>query len=103
MGLILNDPAISDLHRSRKIIDNLLPPAIDTVRHLNPHASPSSYLEILYSANGTVEDGDELHAKFMSTLQDAGERPSVYLHRIQIALNTAIRRGVYLHAECTSN
>lgn len=93
MELLLTDPALSDLSRSRKIVDSLLPPASDFIRHLDSQALPSAYLQLLDSAYGVVEDGDELFAKFMGTLQNAGEKPSNYLHRLQVVLNTATRRG----------
>lgn len=91
--LMLQDPAVSDLVRSRKIIDSLLPPASDIVRTLGLHATPRAYLDLLDSAFGTVEDGDELFAKFLSTMQNAGEKPSQFLQRLQVALAQAIRRG----------
>ncbi|XP_036006814.1 uncharacterized protein LOC118566998 [Fundulus heteroclitus] len=93
VDLLLKDPAVSELHRSRRIFDSLLPPAADMVKHLQPDAPPSSYLKILDSAYGTVQDGDELYAKFMEQFQDAGEKPSVYLQRLQVTLNHAVRRG----------
>lgn len=91
--LMMNDPAISDLHRSRRILDSLLPPAIEVTKHLGPQASPAAYLELLDSAYGTVEDGDELFAKFLTTFQDPNEKPSSYLHRLQVVLGSAVRRG----------
>ena len=90
---LMTDPSISDLHRTQKILDSLLPPATDVIKQVNPRALPSVYLELLDSVYGSVEDGDDLAAKFMSTLQDAGEKPSSYLHRLQVILSTAIRRG----------
>ncbi len=81
VDLVMKDPAISDLHCSRKILDSLLPPAADVIKHLSPDAVRSAYLQLLDSAFGTVEDGDELFAKFMNTLQDAGERPSAYFRQ----------------------
>nr|XP_055044860.1 zinc finger CCHC domain-containing protein 18-like [Misgurnus anguillicaudatus] len=91
--LMLQDPSISDLARSRKILDSLLPPAADVVRTLGPRATPRAYLDLLDSAFGAVEDGDELFAKFLSTLQDTGEKPSQYLQRLQVTLTLAIKRG----------
>ncbi|KAK7882794.1 hypothetical protein WMY93_028968 [Mugilogobius chulae] len=91
--LLLQDPAVSDLQRSRKIFDSLLPPAADMVKHLKPDTLPCIYLQTLDSAYGTVQDGDELYAKFMDTFQDAGEKPSAYLQRLQVALNLAVKRG----------
>uniref|UniRef100_A0AAR2L9G3 Paraneoplastic antigen Ma-like C-terminal domain-containing protein n=1 Tax=Pygocentrus nattereri TaxID=42514 RepID=A0AAR2L9G3_PYGNA len=38
-------------------------------------------------------DGEELFARFMSTLQDVGEKPSAYLQRLQSALSLAERAG----------
>lgn len=93
VDLLLKDPAVSDLQRSRKILESLLPPAADMVRHLVPETPPNTYLQILDSAYGTVQDGDELYAKFMELFQDAGEKPSAYLQRLQVALNLAVKRG----------
>ncbi len=91
--LMLKDPGLSDLHVSRKIVDSLLPPAADVIKHLSPEASSSAYLQLLDSAFGIVEDDDELLARFMNTLQDAGEKPSAYLYRLQTALRMTIKRG----------
>lgn len=91
--LILQDTDMSDLQRSRKILDSLVPPAADVVKPLGPQALPTAYIELLDSAFGTVEDGDELFAKFLNTLQDAGEKPSHYLHRLQTVLAKALKRG----------
>lgn len=74
--LILQDTNLSGLQCSRKILDSLVSPAADVVKHLGPQAFPTTYLELLDSAFGTVEDGDELFANFLNTLQDAGEKPS---------------------------
>lgn len=91
--LILQDTVLSDLQRSRKILDSLVSPAADVVKPLGPRALPTAYIELLDSAFGTVEDGDELFAKFLNTLQDAGEKPSHYLHRLQTVLAKALKRG----------
>lgn len=71
VDFILKDPTISRFHESRNILDSLLPPSSDIVKHLGPEATPSEYLQLLDSAFGTVEDGDEILAKFMNTLQNA--------------------------------
>lgn len=91
--LMLKDSTLSDLNVSRKIVDSLLPPAADVIKHLSSEAPSSAYLQLLDSAFGVVEDGDELLAKFMNTLQDAGEKPSTYLYRLQTALRVTIKRG----------
>ena len=90
---LLKDTQQSDLHKSRKILESLLSPAVDIVKHLTPYSPPSMYLNILDSAFGTVEDGDDLYAKFLNTLQNYGEKSSAYLQRLQVMLNTTLRRG----------
>ena len=93
IDLLLNDPSMSPLQVSRRILESLLSPAADVVRGLCSNSLPSAYLQLLDSAFGAVEDGEELFAQFMSTLQDPGEKPSAYLQRLQLALNLAVRRG----------
>lgn len=93
VDLIMKDPAISEIQRSRCILDSLLPPAADIVKHLSLDLSADTYIKQLDSAYGTVQDGEELFAKFMDTFQDAGEKPSTYLQRLQVALTLAVRRG----------
>lgn len=91
--LLLKDTTQSDLYKSRKLLESLLSPAIDIVRHLTPESPLNAYLEILNSAFGTVEDGDDLFAKYLNTMQDNGEKPSAYLQRLQVMLSTTLRRG----------
>lgn len=91
--LLLQDPTISDLNRSRRIIESLLPPAAGMIKPLGPTASPRAYLELIDSAFGPIEEGDELFARFLNTFQNAGEKPSSYLQRLQVALITATKRG----------
>ncbi|XP_037831364.1 uncharacterized protein LOC119616983 isoform X3 [Kryptolebias marmoratus] len=93
VDLLLKDPSVSELQRSRRIVESLLPPAADMLKHLSSDTPPTVYLNILDSAYGTVQDGEELFAKFMDTFQDAGEKPSSYLQRLQVALNLALKRG----------
>ncbi|XP_073728884.1 zinc finger CCHC domain-containing protein 12-like [Misgurnus anguillicaudatus] len=96
---LLSDPCVSERHVTRKIVESLLPPAANLVKHLGPHAHVNAYLHILDSAYGTVEDGDELFAKFLNTHQDAGEKPSAYLSRLQTALNRVVQRGGILFSD----
>ncbi|KAK0155978.1 Paraneoplastic antigen Ma1 [Merluccius polli] len=90
---------MSDLHRTRKILDSLLPPATDAIKHVSPQALPSVYLQLLDAVYGSVEDGDELLAKFMGTLQNNEEKPSDYLNRLQVALSAVVRRGGIAESE----
>ena len=91
--LLLNDPSISPLQISRRILESLLSPATDVVRGLPPNSLPLTYLKLLDSAFGTVEEGEELFAQFMNTYQNPDEKSSTYLHRLQTSLNLAVKRG----------
>lgn len=91
--LLRKDPTLSNLQKSRKMIDSLLSPAAHIVKRLSPETSPETYLQLLDAAFGTVEDGEELFAQFMNTLQDPGEKASSYLCRLQVVLNLAVKRG----------
>lgn len=93
VDLFMKDPALSDLQWSRKLLGSILPPAADMVKHLSPDTLPAVYLQHLNSAFITVQNGDELYAKFMDTFQDAGEKPSAYLQHLQVALQLAMKRG----------
>lgn len=57
--LLLNDPSISPLQISRRILESLLSPAADVVRGLRPDSPPLTYLKLLDSAFGTVEEGED--------------------------------------------
>lgn len=52
--LILQHPSLFDLHRSRRILYTLLPPASEMVKQLGAKALPVAYLDILDSAFNTV-------------------------------------------------
>ena len=91
--VLMKDPSVSDLQCTHRILDSLLPPAAGLIKHLDPQARPSAYLELLDSAYGTVEDGDELYARFMSTFMDSEEKPSAFLHRLHVCLSLTMRRG----------
>nr|XP_046238955.1 paraneoplastic antigen Ma3 homolog [Scatophagus argus] len=98
----LGDPTVSDMHTTRKIIESLLPPAANIVKHLGPSSTPHEYLAMLDSAYGIVEDGDELFAKFLTTNQDSGENPSAYVQRLQAILSKVVRRGGLVASETDS-
>lgn len=55
VDLLLQDPAVSDLQRSRKNFESLLSPAADMIKHLQPDTPPAVYLQTLDSAFGTVQ------------------------------------------------
>ena len=68
-----------------------------------PETLPAVYLEHLDISFDTVQDGDELHAKFIDTFQDACEKPSANLQVPQVALNLVVKRGVVSVAELSKS
>ena len=88
----LNDPTISETQTVRKIVESLSPPASNIVESLGPKATSNAYLTLLASAYSTVEDGDELFARFLNTNQNVGEKASDYLQRLHNALSLVIKR-----------
>ena len=88
-----NDTTVPDKQVVRKIVESLLPPAVNVVKHLGPQSSPREYLRVLDSAYGTVDDADELFATFLTTDAEQGEKASVYLHRLQSILSKVVKRN----------
>lgn len=91
--LMFNDDSLSVDVQRRKILESLLPPASDVVRQLGTSAHPRHYVQLLDSAYGLVEDGEEVFARFLNTNQNPGEKASDYLQRLQSLLCTAVKRG----------
>ncbi|KAI3355900.1 hypothetical protein L3Q82_004447 [Scortum barcoo] len=101
---------LTDDEEVRRILESLLIsqlclyqcivcPAADIVKPLGTNAPPEAYLTQLESAFEVVEDGEELFATFLGSNQNSGEKPSVYLNRLQTLLTKAISRGGILPAE----
>lgn len=82
--LLLNDLSLSPLEVLRRILESLLSSAANVVKGLSSNSLPFAYLQLLDSAFGVVEDGEELFAQFMNTLQDPGEKLFSYLHRSRL-------------------
>lgn len=89
----LNDPSVPDSQVVRKIVESLSPPAANIIKSLGPKTSPKEYLTLLDSAYATVEDGDELFARFLNNNQNAGEKASDYLQRLHTALSYVVTKG----------
>lgn len=73
------------------MLESLLSPATDIVKSLGTNAPLQSYLDQLEAA--FVEDGEELFTTFLSSNENSGEKPSIYLNRLQSLLTKAISRG----------
>lgn len=93
VDLLLSDTYVTDSQKVRRILESLVGPAADMVKPLGTTSSPTAYINQLESAFGVVEDGEELFAAFLSSNQNAGEKPSDYLFRLQTLLTRVISRG----------
>ncbi|XP_059898442.1 zinc finger CCHC domain-containing protein 12-like, partial [Gadus macrocephalus] len=91
--LLLGDVSVSENQKLRRILESLLSPATDIVKPLGTGSPLRSYLDQLEAAFGVVEDGEELFASFLSSNQNTGEKPSMYLNRLNVSLTKAILRG----------
>ncbi|KAJ8344573.1 hypothetical protein AAFF_G00238820 [Aldrovandia affinis] len=83
---------MSDLQKSLRIRESLLPPASDVIKRLGPGAVAASYIQLLDAAYDTVEDGDKLMARFINTLQDSGYPPLKKSHH-----KRKEKEGPYFH------
>ena len=99
IDLLLADPSLSALHVTRRILESLLSPAAEVIKGLGPEALPTTYLQVLDAAFATVQDGEELFAQFLTTYQNQDEKYSAYLQRLQLTLNTVVKRGGIQSAE----
>ena len=91
--LLLGDVSVSENKKLRRILESLLSPATDIVKPLGTGSPLRSYLDQLEAAFGVVEYGEELFASFLSSNQNTGEKPSMYLNRLNVSLTKAILRG----------
>lgn len=86
----------------RKSRKSLLSTAADIVKRLSHEATPETFLELLDAAFGNIEDGEELYAQFMNTLQDPGEKASTYLCHLQAARILLLREEELLTYQADS-
>ncbi|XP_026989543.2 paraneoplastic antigen Ma2-like [Tachysurus fulvidraco] len=82
--------------KKRRLMECLRGPALElvkAVRASNPDVSPEDCLEALEHAFGTAESGDDLYFAFRSLQQQAGEKLSDFLRRLEHSLNKVIQKG----------
>lgn len=99
---LLNDPSLLESHKTQKILDCLLPPASDIIKHVNSNAPSSECLRLLDSPGVRLWVGGgwrPIISPVISTLQNPGERLSAYLHRLHVILSAAIRRSRVAESE----
>ncbi|XP_046700515.1 paraneoplastic antigen Ma2-like [Silurus meridionalis] len=82
--------------KKRRLMESLRGPALElvkAVRASNPDVSPEDCIEVLEHAFGTAETGDDLYFAFRSLQQQAGEKLSDFLRRLEQSLNKVVQKG----------
>lgn len=85
VDLLMTDPSISDLHRTRKILDSLLSPAADIVKHVFTKSLPTVYLKFTREFLGIEAEVPTLALvvpELMNTPQVLSSIPSIQLSRL---------------------
>ena len=80
----------------RRIMESLKGPALEVIKAVrlsDPDISPDKCLEALENAFGLAESGDYLYFAFRMQQQQAGEKLSDLLRRLERCLSKVIQRG----------
>uniref|UniRef100_A0A8C8RDV0 Paraneoplastic antigen Ma-like C-terminal domain-containing protein n=1 Tax=Pelusios castaneus TaxID=367368 RepID=A0A8C8RDV0_9SAUR len=96
MTEMLQEWAVPNVEKRRRLIESLRGPALDVIRTLklgDPGVSVKDCLEALSHAFGRNESADDIYCKFLSTKQKRGEKVSDYVQRLEKLLQRAVMRG----------
>uniref|UniRef100_A0A672F8S9 CCHC-type domain-containing protein n=1 Tax=Salarias fasciatus TaxID=181472 RepID=A0A672F8S9_SALFA len=94
--LMVEESDGSDKDKRRAIMESLKGPALEVIKAIrlsDPEVTPVKCLEALESAFGLAESGDDLYFSFRLLQQQAGEKLSDFLRRIERALTRVVQRG----------
>lgn len=93
---MLQEWAVPDAEKRRRLIESLRGPALDVIRTLklvDPGVCVKDCLEALAHAFGRNEGSEDVYCKFLSTRQQKGEKLSDYVQRLEKLLQRAVLRG----------
>uniref|UniRef100_A0A674JC24 Uncharacterized protein n=1 Tax=Terrapene triunguis TaxID=2587831 RepID=A0A674JC24_9SAUR len=93
---MLQEWAVPDAEKRRRLVEFLRGPALDVVRTLklsNPGVKEKDCLEALDHAFGRTEGSDDIYCKFLNARQQKQEKVSAYIQRLEKLLQRAIMRG----------
>lgn len=94
---LVEGPDLKEEERRARLAEGLAPPALTiyrkAVQALGPSATADGLLDQLSQAYGLACEGEDLYSYFRDTFQEAGERPSTYLARLEEALDQAVQFG----------
>ncbi|CAH6779951.1 zinc finger CCHC domain-containing protein 12 [Phodopus roborovskii] len=86
----------------RRLMKTLRGPAREVMRLLhaaNPTLNVADFLRAMKLVFGESESSVTAHGKFFNTVQSHGEKPSLYVIRLEVQLQNAIQAGVFAERE----
>lgn len=94
--LMVEESEGSAKDKRRRIMESLKGPALEVIKAVrlsDPDVSPDKCFEALENAFGLAESGDDLYFAFRMQQQQAGEKLSDFLRRLERCLSKVIQRG----------
>ncbi|XP_036030895.1 zinc finger CCHC domain-containing protein 18 [Onychomys torridus] len=94
---VLPDWHMSEEEKLKRLMRTLRGPAREIMRLLqasNPDLNVADFLRAMKLVFGESESSVTAHGKFLNTLQAHGEKPSLYVIRLEVQLQNAIQAGV---------
>lgn len=94
--LMVEECDCSPKEKRRRLMESLRGPALEIIkaaRVSDPDVTPHDCLEALEHAFGSAESGDDLYFAFRLLQQQAGEKLSDFLRRLDQSLNKVVQRG----------
>ncbi|XP_029390450.1 zinc finger CCHC domain-containing protein 12 [Mus pahari] len=99
---VLPDWHMPEEEKVRRLMRTLRGPAREVMRLLqaaNPGLDVEDFLRAMKLVFGESESSVTAHSKFVNTVQEHGEKPSLYVIRLEVQLQNAIQAGVFAERE----
>lgn len=99
---VLPDWHMPEEEKVRRLMRTLRGPAREVMRLLqsaNPCLDVEDFLRAMKLVFGESESSVTAHSKFVNTVQEPGEKPSLYVIRLEVQLQNAIQAGVFAERE----
>ncbi|XP_040600377.1 zinc finger CCHC domain-containing protein 18 [Mesocricetus auratus] len=99
---VLPDWHMPEEEKVKRLMRTLRGPAREVMRlfqSANPNLNVAEFLRAMKLVFGVSESSVTAHGKFLNTLQAHGEKPSLYMIRLEVQLQNAIQAGVLAERE----
>ncbi|XP_050997610.1 zinc finger CCHC domain-containing protein 12 [Acomys russatus] len=99
---VLPDWHMPEEEKVKRLMRTLRGPAREVMRLLqaaNPTLNVADFLRAMKLVFGESESSVTAHGKFFNTVQAHGEKPSLYVIRLEVQLQNAIQAGVFAERE----